>query len=127
MLEPKVRSLCEGANYAALTTLFESGQPQTQIMWIDCDDDHIIFNTEVHRAKFENVAADSRVAVTIWELGNPYSYVEVRGKAVDFARGQEARDHIDQLARKYTDADYGNEVTSERVIVKIRPERQIIH
>ena len=127
MLEKKVRALCEGANFAALTTLFASGQPQTHVMWVDCDDDHVIFNTEVGRAKFQNVAADSRVAITIWELGNPMSYVEVRGRAVDFQRGKDARDHIDTLARKYTGADYSNEIGSERVIVKIRPDRQIIH
>ena len=127
MLEPKVKALCEGANYAALTTLFPSGQPQTQVMWVDCDDEHVIFNTEVHRAKFVNVAADSRVSITIWELGNPYSYVEVRGRAVEFHRGPEAREHIDFLSQKYTNSDYSKVVKSERVIVKIRPDRQILH
>jgi PPOX class probable F420-dependent enzyme len=127
MLDEKVTALCQGANFAALTTLFASGQPQTHVVWVDCDDDHVMFNTEVHRAKFENVAADSRVTITIWELGNPMSYVEVRGRAVDFERGQDARDHIDSLARKYTGADYSNEIGSERVIVKIRPDRQVIH
>lgn len=127
MLEEKVRSLCEGPNFAALTTLFPSGQPQTQMMWVDCDDQHVIVNTEVERAKFKNVAADSRVSITIWELGNPLSYVEVRGRAVEFHRGPEAREHIDTLAQKYTGSDYPNEIGSERVIVKIRPERQILH
>jgi len=127
MLDEKVRTLCEGVNYAALTTLFPSGQPQTQVMWVDCDDDHVIINTEVGRAKFENVANDSRVAITIWEMADPYSYVEVRGRAVEFMRGQDARDHIDALARKYTGSDYSNEVKSERVIVKIRPDRTILH
>ena len=96
-------------------------------MWVDCDDEHVIFNTEVDRAKFQNVAADSRVSITIWELGNPVSYVEVRGRAVDFGRGRDAREHIDKLSQKYTGSDYSKEIGSERVIVKIRPDRQIIH
>ena len=127
MLEAKVRTLCEGTNYAALTTLFPSGQPQTHVMWVDCDDEHVIINTAVHRAKFQNVAADARVAVAIWDVDDPTSYVEVRGRAVEFQRGQDAKDHIDRLAHEYTGADYAGEAQSDRVIVKIRPDRQIIH
>jgi PPOX class probable F420-dependent enzyme len=127
MLDDKVRELCQGANYAALTTLFPSGQPQTQLMWIDCDDEHVIFNTAVHRAKFENVAGDARVSIAIWDVTDPMSYVEVRGRAVEFQRGQDAREHVDQLAHKYTGADYAGEAPSDRVVVKIKPDRQIIH
>jgi hypothetical protein len=45
----------------------------------------------------------------------------------DTAGGEEARAHIDELARRYTGADYANEVTSERVILKITPDREVIH
>lgn len=127
MLDEKVRTLCGGANFAAFTTLFESGQPQTQIMWVSCDDDHVLINTEVHRAKARNVEADPRVTVTVWDAASPYSYVEVRGRVVEAVRGTEARAQIDALAQKYTGADYANEVTSERVILKIAPDRQVIH
>ena len=48
-------------------------------MWVDADDDHVLINTEVHRAKFKAVERDPRVTVMIWERENPYSYVEVRG------------------------------------------------
>ncbi len=41
MLNPKVKRLCQAANYAALTTLFPNGQPQTHIMWVDCDDNEL--------------------------------------------------------------------------------------
>ncbi|MGH1489361.1 MAG: PPOX class F420-dependent oxidoreductase [Acidimicrobiales bacterium] len=126
MLSERTKSLCEGKNFAALTTLFPGGQPQTQVMWIGCDDEHLLINTEIHRAKFSNTEADPRVSVMIWDAENPYSYVEVRGEVTETVGGQEARDHIDVLAQRYTGADYSPEVQSERVILKVRPTRELV-
>lgn len=125
MLEPKLRTLCEGPNFATLTTLFESGQPQTQVMWVGCDDDHLYINTEVHRAKYKNVERDPRVTVTVWDNENPYSYVEVRGKVVETVLGEAAVDHINELSHRYTGNAYSNPITSERAILKIAPDRQV--
>lgn len=124
-LEPEVRDFIGGgANFAALTTLFEDGSPQTQIMWVDADDDHVLVNTEIHRAKFHNLERDPRVSVNVWDADNPYRYVEVRGEVVETVRGDAAREHIDQLAKRYMGLDdYPNEIQSERVIVRIRPDR----
>lgn len=127
MLHERTKELCDGPNFGALTTLFPSGQPQTQVMWVGCDDEYVLINTEIHRAKYTNTAADPRVTVTVWDAANPYTYVEVRGEVVGTVGGQGARDHIDQLAQKYTGADYSREVTSERVILQIRPTREVIH
>ena len=127
MLHDKVRTLAEGANFAALTTVLPDGQPQTHIMWVGCDDEHIIINTEVHRRKFKNVERDPRVTVTIWDADNPYSFVEVRGQAVDTVTGDEARGNIDALSQKYMGRDYASDIQSERVILRIAPDRQVIH
>lgn len=126
MLHERTRELCEGANYAALTTLFADGTPQTQVMWVGCDDDHVLINTEIHRAKFKNVERDPRVTVTVWDNENPYSYVEVRGRVVATVGGDAARADIDALARKYMGTDYPNEITSERVVLKIAADREIV-
>jgi PPOX class probable F420-dependent enzyme len=127
MLHDKVRTLAEGPNFAALTTVLPDGQPQTHIMWVGCDDEHIIINTEVHRRKFKNIERDPRVTVTIWDADNPYSFVEVRGHVVDTVTGDEARGNIDALSQKYMGRDYASDIQSERVILRIAPDRQVIH
>ena len=127
MLHDKVRTLAEGANFAAFTTLMPDGQPQTHVMWVGCDDEHVIINTEVHRRKFTNVEGDPRVTVTIWDTENPYSFVEVRGRVVETITGEEARASIDALSQKYMGHDYAPEIQSERVILRIEPDRQVIH
>jgi PPOX class probable F420-dependent enzyme len=124
VLQDEIRALAQAANFAALTTLFPGGQPQTNVMWVDADEDYILINTEVHRAKFVNVEKDPRVAVAIIDAANPYHYAEVRGTVVETEAGDVARAHIDALAQKYLGTDYGAEVQSERVILKIAPITQ---
>src|SRR6476660_3961028 len=121
-LDQDLHTMATGRNFATLTTLLPSGQPQTQVMWIDADEDHLLINTEVHRQKYKNVEHDPRVTITVWDVNNPYRYVEARGKVVDKIGGDEARDHIDACSLRYTGNAYGNPVQSERVILKVAPD-----
>jgi len=127
-VDVRVRELANGANFAALSVLLSSGRPMTHVMWVDADDDHVLLNTEVHRAKFKAVMRDPRVTVTIWRRDDPYTYAEVRGTVVETVRGPVARAHIDELSRKYRGRDYDPaRITSERVILRIVPEVQRVH
>ena len=124
-VDPRVRELAQQANFAAFTVLLRSGTPMTHVMWVDADDDHVLINTEVHRAKFKAIERDPRVTVMIWKRDDPYSYVEVRGRVVETVRGSEAREHIDALSRKYRGRDYDPAIIkSERVILRIAPDVQ---
>jgi PPOX class probable F420-dependent enzyme len=125
MLEPAIRELATiGKNFATVCVTLPGGAIASHVMWIDADDDHVIFNTERHRAKFRALEHDPRVTVTIWAAENPYAYAEVRGHVVDTIGGIEARAHIDALSQRYFGYDYRNPITSERVIVKVLPDRQ---
>ena len=124
-LEPDVLRIAQARNFGALTVLLPSGYPMTNVMWVDADDDHILINTEVHRAKFKAVEKDPRVTLAIWDAANPYSFAEVRGRVARTTRGPEARGHIDTLCQKYHGEDYPEaNITSERVILHISPEIQ---
>ncbi|MFN2593308.1 MAG: PPOX class F420-dependent oxidoreductase [Actinomycetota bacterium] len=124
MLEPEIKKLAQGANFATITTLLQDGSPITHVMWIDADDEHVLINTETHRLKYKNVQRDPRVSIVIWDNDDPYSYAEVRGRVVDTVTGAEARQHIDELSHKYHGYEYKNKIQSERVILKVAPDRQ---
>jgi PPOX class probable F420-dependent enzyme len=124
VLEPAIRDLAKGKNFAAFTTLGPTGYPATHVMWVDADDDHVLINTELDRQKCVNVMNDPRVAVMIWDAENAYKYAEVRGNVIDIVRGDRARAHIDELSGKYLDKDYASPIGSERVILVIEPTRQ---
>jgi PPOX class probable F420-dependent enzyme len=121
---PMVLELARGQNFAALTTLLPGGHPQTQVMWVDANEQHLLINTEVHRQKFRNVERDPRVTVTIWDKEDPYRFVEVRGEVVEKVKGMEAREHIDELSHKYRDKPYQTPIRSQRVVLRIAPSRR---
>jgi PPOX class probable F420-dependent enzyme len=123
-IDTDLKALASGKNFAALTTLMADGQPQTQLMWVDADDDHLLINTEVHRQKYKNVARDPRVTVTVINGDNPYQYVEARGRVVGTVGGDVARTNIDELAAKYMGVDaYPNPIQSERVILQVAVDK----
>jgi PPOX class probable F420-dependent enzyme len=128
-LHPTVLELARGQNFAALTSLLPNGHPQTQVMWVDADDQRLLINTEVHRQKFRNVERDPRVTVMIWDKEDPYRFVEVRGEVVEKVTGPEARKHIDELSQnsqKYRGRPYQTRIRSERVVLRIAPLRHVI-
>ena len=77
-LDNKTIQMASGPNYAALTTLFKDGVPQTHVMWVDTDGENILINTEIHRFKYKNVLKDPRVTVMIWKHDDPFKFVEIR-------------------------------------------------
>jgi PPOX class probable F420-dependent enzyme len=122
-LDPDVIRLAQGPNLATVVTLMPDGQPQAQFTWVDADNDHLLVNTEPQRQRFKNLQRDPRVTVLI-RTDNPWDWVEVRGHLAGTVGGQEARDHIDQLSRKYVGTDYKNPIGPQgRVILQIAPDR----
>ena len=124
MLDPKIRDLATGPNFGSISFHLPDGQIGTHVMWVDADDEHVLINTEVHRAKYKAAVANPNVTVTIWHRDNAYTYAEVRGTVVGEVRGDEARANIDALSNKYLGHDYATQIQSERVILKIAPTRQ---
>ena len=126
-LHPTTEELASGPNYGVITTVLPSGKLQNHYIWVGTDGERLVVNTEVHRQKFKNVERDPNVTLTIRDEQDPYRYAEVRGEVVEAVRGQEARDHIDELSRKYHGQDYNpDDIQSERVILWIVPSRQTV-
>jgi PPOX class probable F420-dependent enzyme len=115
--------LAKGRNLATVVTLMPDGQPQALLTWIDADADHLLVNTEPQRQRDMNVALDPRITVLIKGDGD-YDWAEVRGHVVGTVTGDEARQHIDELSRKYTGKDYAPPIGPQgRVILKIAADK----
>ena len=126
-LHPTTVELAQGANYGTISTVLPSGSLQNHYIWVGTDGERLMVNTEVHRQKYKNIERDWRVTLTIRDEENPYRYAEVRGEVVETVRGQEAREHIDQLSQKYHGQDYNPEdIKTERVTLWIVPNRQTV-
>lgn len=125
MLEPPIRELAAtGKNFATLALQLPNGQLANHVVWIDANDDELLVNTEIHRIKYTATQQNPNVTVAIWDGGNPYRYAEVRGRVTGQVRGDEARTHIDTLSQRYLGHDYSAPIQSERVVLRITPDRQ---
>ena len=111
--------LLRGKNFAAVATLKADGTPQTSIVWVDTDGEHVVFNTTNGRAKGRHLRRDPRLSVTVFDSENPYRYFEVEGVAELELEG--ADEYIHQLSQKYRGKDFHTPV--DRVTVKVKPTR----
>jgi len=111
-------------NHAAVTTLLPSGQPQTQLTWIDANGTHLLVNTRPSTQKFRNIQRDPRITILIWDQRDPEFYAEVRGWVVETVSGRTAIEHADLLAHRYLGGPYRG--PTRRIILCIEPVRQLI-
>jgi len=101
--DPQVTRLLREPNHAVITTFLPNGYVHGTVVWVDVVDGRIALNTAVGRVWPNNLERDPRITVVVYDQGNPYEYVEVRGRATGRTEGADA--HIDRLAKKYLGAD----------------------
>jgi PPOX class probable F420-dependent enzyme len=101
--DPSVQELLEQPNYAVVATLNANGSIHEPIIWIAAEGDAVTVNSAVGRLWPSNLERDPRVSVVVYEAGNPYNFVEIRGTATGTLEG--ADEHINALAKKYIGQD----------------------
>jgi PPOX class probable F420-dependent enzyme len=101
--DPQVARLLSEPNHAVISTLLPDGSVHSTVVWVDVLDGKVAVNTAVGRQWPTNLERDPRITVLVYEQGNPYEYLELRGRATGRTEG--ADEHIDRLAKKYLDAD----------------------
>jgi len=123
-LDADVVRLAKGKNLATVVTLMPNGQPQALLTWVDTDGEHILVNTEPQRQKARNIRRDPKITVLIHSADDPWDWAEVRGHVVETITGEQARQHIDELSRKYVGSDYRNPIGPQgRIILKIAADK----
>jgi PPOX class probable F420-dependent enzyme len=101
--DPGPQELLEKPNYAVVSTLNKNGSIHSTIVWISADDGKVAVNSAVGRLWPTNLQRDPHVSVVVFETGDPYHFVEVRGMASPDL--ESADEHIDALAQKYLGQD----------------------
>ncbi|HEY1639297.1 MAG TPA: PPOX class F420-dependent oxidoreductase [Streptosporangiaceae bacterium] len=123
-LDTDAARLAKGTNLATVVTLMPDGQPQAQLTWIDHDGENILVNTEPQRQKARNAARDPRATVLIHSATDSQDWAEIRGRVTAAIGGDRARDHIDELSRRYTGHDFEAPVGPHgRVILVVTPDK----
>jgi PPOX class probable F420-dependent enzyme len=116
------RNLLDGRNFATVATLNPDGGPQTSVVWIVREGDTVAFSTTAARRKVLNLARDPRISVSVFDTGNPYHSVEIRGTAELVEDTGKSLAKI--LSHKYLGEDPPPEPDDViRLIVRVTPER----
>lgn len=122
-LSERAKALIDGKNFGAAATLMPDGSPQVATVWVDREGDTVVLNATVSRQRYLNLKKDPRVALSVFDMANPYSAVMIRGKVVEMTK-EGAEDHIDKLSLKYNGKKYGfHRADDPRVIIRIEPTR----
>jgi len=111
-----------------LGTLMNNGAPQVTPVWFNTDGTYILINTAEGRVKDRNMRARPDVTLCITDPTDPYRYLQIRGKVVEYT-ADGADDHIDMLAFKYQGVSkYPSRKPGEkRIIFKIKPIKVDAH
>ena len=101
--DSEVQKLLSEPNYAVVSTLNPDGSILSTIVWISDDDGTVAVNSAKGRKWPANLERDPRITALVYESGNPYNFVEIRGTASGSTEG--ADEHINALAKKYINQD----------------------
>ena len=123
--EALARELLAGPNFAHLGTVNADGSVQVSPLWVDLEDGLPVFNTAEGRVKWRNMRRDPRVTLEVIDYEDGYRAVEIRGVARMTL--DDAEDHINRLALKYTDEGFSYTPGQVRVKVFVEPTRFIYH
>ena len=124
------RDLFTAPVHGILSTMLPDGQPQSSVVWVDCDDQHVFINTTLERQKGRNMRRNPRVSLLVVDPQHSNRWIEIRGRVADITSNG-AQAHADALTRRYSGGHkqhfYGDVYPVEqkhqetRVIVRIEP------
>ncbi|MFH5798306.1 pyridoxamine 5'-phosphate oxidase family protein [Haladaptatus sp. CMAA 1911] len=122
------QELFEKPVFAYFATLTPEGLPHVTPVWVDydADEDRVLVNTERGRRKEKNVRENPKVGMGMTDPDDRYRALSVLGE-VDEITEDDAREHIDELSRRYVGDEYQPEIQTARVLLKIRPDEVIAH
>ncbi|MFF4361966.1 PPOX class F420-dependent oxidoreductase [Streptomyces sp. NPDC001604] len=117
-----VRTLLDGKNFASVATLGPDGAPQNSVVWIKREGDTVLFSSTDGRQKVRNLRRDPRISLSVFDLADPYTSVEIRGTAEILP--DEGKQLPYELSHKYLGIDPPGEKDDEvRVIIRIVPRK----
>ncbi len=123
-LDASVRTLLDGRNFASVATLGPDGAPQNSVVWIKREGDTVLFSSTDGRQKVRNLRRDPRISLSVFDLANPYTSVEIRGTAEILPDDAKRLPH--ELSHKYLGIDPPAEKDDEvRLIIRVVPRKVV--
>jgi PPOX class probable F420-dependent enzyme len=121
--DPNVQRLLDAPNVAIISTHNPDDSILSAVVWQSVEDGQVAVNSAKGRQWPTNLERDPHITLVVVDPENPYSYVQVRGRASATTGG--ADEHINQLSKKYIGQDEYpfRQPGEERVKFLIEPEK----
>jgi PPOX class probable F420-dependent enzyme len=100
-LTDPIRQFLEAPRFATIATLDPNGDPHQAVIWYALDGDDLLINSRVGRVWPQNLDADPRVSIAVYDTERPYHCVMLKGRATRIHEGADAERDIMDLARRY--------------------------
>ena len=104
-LVDEVKRLLDGRNFVHLATVMSDGSPHSAVVWVGREGDRILVCTEEGSVKARNTLRDPRVAISVFDLDDPYRQAQLRGRVVERRRDTDFKD-TDTISKKYVGKPY---------------------
>jgi PPOX class probable F420-dependent enzyme len=125
-LPAALRVMLDAKGFAVLCTLNPDGGPQSSIIWATYENDEMLFSTILGRRKPDNMSRDPRVSLCVFEQGDAYRFVEVRGTVSMTQEG--GPELIQQLSLSYEGRPFTeSKPTNVRVVCRVTPTHIVVH
>jgi len=100
-LPDRVRAFLASPRYATIATLDPDGAPHQAVTWYLPTDDGIVINSRRGRHWPSNLVRDSRIAMAVFDLVEPYHWFGLKGRGDLLREGDAATEDIMAMARRY--------------------------
>ena len=129
-LSERVQAFLREVRFAVLGTINPDGTPQLTTMWYLLEDNTLVMNTKVGRAKERNMRRDPRISVCV---ADGYKYVTLSGRVEMIDDPKIAQHDIYRLSARYHGEEKAQRQMEEqfskekRVTLRLKPEHIIEH
>lgn len=95
-----VKRLLDSRNFVHLATVMSDGSPHSAAVWVGREGDRILVCTDEGSLKARNTLRDPRVAISVFDLEDPYRQAQLRGRVVERRHDTDFKD-TDAVSKKY--------------------------
>ncbi|NDL59932.1 PPOX class F420-dependent oxidoreductase [Phytoactinopolyspora mesophila] len=124
-LSDHARSLFSRPILGWATAVRPDGTPHNSVVWLDVeDDDTVVFNTAIDRAKERYLRANPKVSLSVSDPDQTFSWASVSGTATFTT--EDGDEVINRLSHKYDGKDFRELKEGERrVTVRVKVEHLV--
>ena len=122
-LPARIRAFLETPRFASIGTIDPDGMPRQSVVWYLLEGDTLVINSKVGRRWPANLRRDRRIALSVIDIQDGYSWIGLTGSVDVVEDPDQALADISAMARRYYPDDPG--YADDLIARRFRTQRRI--